>query len=206
VVHKIPPLSDKVMMVWRILIAACSAAGLFIVFKLVRLLRNGNLEGGGSQRNHERWTELVVLYRQQSNRNVVECRSFHPGVFSGSAFLANGLVLLTCSILVCTVIATGDHRHGYFARHRIRTGAQRTVHLQRPYGRYGGVVYLKNQKVNTMPDISFSYADLLREIIEFMQTKRSPVANDETIEIFAFMDAAQRSLAQGGTLAKLGAR
>ncbi|MFL6450782.1 MAG: hypothetical protein ACJ746_24330 [Bryobacteraceae bacterium] len=41
-----------------------------------------------------------------------------------------------------------------------------TVHLQRPYGRYGGIVYLKNQKLNSMPDIAFSYAALMREIVE----------------------------------------
>jgi hypothetical protein len=78
-----------------------------------------------------------------------------------------------------------------------------TVHLQRPYGRYGGIAYLKNQKLNAMPDISFSYAALVREIVKFMQTKTPPVSNEETLEIFAFMDAAQRSVSQGGALVKL---
>jgi hypothetical protein len=81
-----------------------------------------------------------------------------------------------------------------------------TVHLQRPYGRYGGVAYLKNQKLNAMPDISFSYPALVREIVKFMQTKTPPVSNAETLEIFAFMDAAQRSVAQGGALVKLDGR
>ena len=87
-----------------------------------------------------------------------------------------------------------------------RDGRVGTVHLQRPYGRYGGIVYLKDQKVNARPDIAFSYASLLSEILKFMQTKTSPVPNGETLEIFAFMDAAQRSLAQGGTLVKLDSR
>jgi hypothetical protein len=78
-----------------------------------------------------------------------------------------------------------------------------TVHLQRPYGKYGGIVYMKNQKVNALPDIAFSYADLVREIVKFMQTRTSPVSNEETLEIFAFMDAAQRSVVQGGALVKL---
>ncbi|HZS57387.1 MAG TPA: Gfo/Idh/MocA family oxidoreductase [Bryobacteraceae bacterium] len=81
-----------------------------------------------------------------------------------------------------------------------------TVHLQRPYGRYGGVAYLKNQKLNAMPDISFSYPALVREIVKFMETKTPPVSNAETLEIFAFMDAAQRSAAQGGALVKLEGR
>jgi hypothetical protein len=78
-----------------------------------------------------------------------------------------------------------------------------TVHLQRPYGKYGGIVYMKNQKVNALPDIAFSYADLVREIVKFMQTRTSPVSHEETLEIFAFMDAAQRSVVQGGALVKL---
>jgi hypothetical protein len=39
---------------------------------------------------------------------------------------------------------------------------------------------------------------LLREIVKFFQTGRVPVSNEETLEIFAFMDAAQRSKAAGG--------
>ena len=68
-----------------------------------------------------------------------------------------------------------------------------TVHLQRPYGKYGGIVYLKNQKINAMPDIAFNYADLVREIVKFMETRTPAVPNAETLEMFAFMDAAQRS-------------
>lgn len=82
-------------------------------------------------------------------------------------------------------------------------GRMGTVHLQRPYGRYGGVIYLNNQNLKAIPDVSFSYAALVREIVRFMQTKAPPVSNEETLEIFAFMDAAQRSLNQGGTLVKL---
>jgi hypothetical protein len=39
-----------------------------------------------------------------------------------------------------------------------------------------------------------------------MQTKTAPVPNDETLEMFEFMDAAQRSLAAHGALVKLQAR
>lgn len=84
-----------------------------------------------------------------------------------------------------------------------RDGRMGTIHLQRPYGKYGGIVYLKNQKINAMPDVAFNYADLVREIVKFMETKTPPVANAETLEMFAFMDAAQRSAAQNGALVKL---
>ena len=84
-----------------------------------------------------------------------------------------------------------------------RDGRVGTIHLQRPYGRYGGIVYLKDQKVNAMPDIKFDYAALVREIVRFMETKTPPVSNEETLEIFAFLDAAERSGTQRGALVKL---
>jgi hypothetical protein len=37
------------------------------------------------------------------------------------------------------------------------------------------------------------YEPLVREIVRFMQTKQPPVSNAETLEIMAFMDAADRS-------------
>lgn len=84
-----------------------------------------------------------------------------------------------------------------------KDGRLGTVHLQRPYGKYGGVVYLKDKGLNAKPDIQFSYVPLVREIVKFMETKTPPVPNGETLEMFAFMDAAQRSAARNGVLVKL---
>jgi hypothetical protein len=47
-------------------------------------------------------------------------------------------------------------------------------------------------------DFPFSYAPLVKQIVTFFQTRKPPVPNDETLEIFAFMDAAQRSKESGG--------
>ena len=38
----------------------------------------------------------------------------------------------------------------------------------------------------------------MKEIVTFMQTKKPAVPNEVTLEIFAFMDAAQRSEAADG--------
>jgi hypothetical protein len=43
-----------------------------------------------------------------------------------------------------------------------------------------------------------SYEDLCREIGRFFKTKKSPIPVEETIEIFAFMEAADESKRQGG--------
>lgn len=48
-----------------------------------------------------------------------------------------------------------------------------------------------------------AYAELLKRIVEFFRSGEPPVPNDETLEIFAFMDAALRSKDKGGMPAKL---
>ena len=47
------------------------------------------------------------------------------------------------------------------------------------------------------------YEPLVVEIIKFFQTGVAPVSPDETIEIFAFMEAADESKRQGGTPVKI---
>jgi hypothetical protein len=44
---------------------------------------------------------------------------------------------------------------------------------------------------------------MLKEIVKFFQTGVVPVPNEETMEIFAFLDAAERSKAHGGAFTKL---
>jgi len=45
---------------------------------------------------------------------------------------------------------------------------------------------------------SGDYAPLVREIMRFFQTRIAPVSPEETIEMFAFMEAADESKRQGG--------
>lgn len=52
------------------------------------------------------------------------------------------------------------------------------------------------------PD-SDSYSSLLREIVRFFQTGITPVRPEETIELFAFMEAADESKRQGGAPVRL---
>lgn len=90
-----------------------------------------------------------------------------------------------------------------------------TVRTERPYSGYGAVVFQmtpKDAKGNSRVKVDQStpkmsegaaYRNLLVEIVKFFETKEPPVSNDETLEIFAFMDAAQRSKEAGGTPQKL---
>ena len=50
---------------------------------------------------------------------------------------------------------------------------------------------------------SDSYAPLLKEVVKFFQTGVSPISPEETIEMFAFMEAADESKRQGGKPVKL---
>ena len=82
-----------------------------------------------------------------------------------------------------------------------RTGTVRTL---RPYGGYGGVVFRPNQVVLQSPPLqSVGYHELVAEIVKFLSTGKPPVPHEETLEIFAFMDAALRSMRDGGKPVKL---
>jgi hypothetical protein len=81
---------------------------------------------------------------------------------------------------------------------RWKDGRLGTVRAIRPYSDYGAVVYRPKEIVEAKPQSAGSYRPLVLEIVKFFQTGKPPVSNEETLEIFAFMDAAQRSKEQGG--------
>jgi len=79
-----------------------------------------------------------------------------------------------------------------------------TVQVLRPYGHFGGVVFRPDEKYNQSdPKAMDSYHPLIVEIIKFFETKQPASPNEDTLEMFAFMDAAQRSKEAGGTPMKL---
>jgi hypothetical protein len=86
---------------------------------------------------------------------------------------------------------------------RWKDGRIGSVRALRPYGTYGAIVARPKQVVESKPKTVEGYRPLLVEIIKFFETKQPPVPNEETLEIFAFLDAAQRSKAAGGAPMKL---
>jgi len=83
---------------------------------------------------------------------------------------------------------------------RWKDGRIGTVRAIRPYSDYGAVVFRAKEVVESHPkaEEAADYRPLVMEIVKFFQTGKPPVANEETLEMFAFMDAAQRSKEQGG--------
>jgi hypothetical protein len=61
---------------------------------------------------------------------------------------------------------------------------------------YGGTVFAE-KKIEYLPMVS-GYDPLVKAIALFFATGQPPVSQDETIEIYAFMSAADRSKTQGG--------
>jgi hypothetical protein len=81
-----------------------------------------------------------------------------------------------------------------------RTG---TVRVGRSTNDYGAVAFRTKDVVLGDPKARVNYTPMLAQIVKFFETRVPPVAADETIELFAFMDAAQRSKEDGGKPARL---
>jgi hypothetical protein len=63
---------------------------------------------------------------------------------------------------------------------------------------YGAVAFGAKAVLATPVPMATSYRGLLVEIVKFFQTGVAPVDPDETLEIIAFMEAAELSKARGG--------
>ena len=81
-----------------------------------------------------------------------------------------------------------------------RTGVVRTIRNSKTG--YGAVTF-GGDEIRVSQDSGAAYASLMKYIVEFFQTRRPPVPNDETLEIFRFMDAALRSKQSGGAPVEL---
>ncbi len=66
---------------------------------------------------------------------------------------------------------------------------------------YGGIVFGEKATVPIQPANGFD--GLMRDIIRFFQTGKSPVPAAETMEIYAFMQAADESKKQGGAVIEI---
>jgi predicted dehydrogenase len=86
---------------------------------------------------------------------------------------------------------------------RWKDGRLGVLHVERPYSKYGAVVFKEKTQLAAIDDLQFNYSGLVKQIVKFMQTKTPPFPTAETIEMFEFMDAAQRSKDNGGTPAAL---
>lgn len=86
---------------------------------------------------------------------------------------------------------------------RWKDGRVAAIRLARPYSGYGAVVFEGKEVRQSPKDLYTGYRGLVERIVEFFRTRVPPVPEQETLEMFAFMDAAQRSREAGGAPVKL---
>ena len=75
-----------------------------------------------------------------------------------------------------------------------------TMRALRPYSEYGAVIYRKNAKRQEfdMKTIVPLPRGLDEDLVRFFHSRVPPVPNEETLDLIAFLDAAQRSKEAGG--------
>jgi hypothetical protein len=67
-----------------------------------------------------------------------------------------------------------------------------------------GLMVFGERETRLVPVVDESYVHLVRRIVDFFQTGNPPVANAESLEVIAFLEAAERSRALGGQSVMLG--
>jgi hypothetical protein len=125
----------------------------------------------------------------------------HPDFFWYGIHATEALFTLMgtgCQSVVRTVTADTDVATGTWADGR--TGIF--------YGLRGGalphkVIVFGADAVVEQKDGNDNYAPLVREIMKFFQTGIAPVSVEETLEIYAFMEAADESKRRGGAPVKM---
>ena len=104
----------------------------------------------------------------------------------------------------CESVSMHSEQDADVAVGRWKDGRLGTVRLFRPYGPFGAVVFRDKDVVQSDPKIkAVDYEPMLGKIVQFFRTGERPVPEAETLELFAFMDAAQRSKKQGGSPVRL---
>jgi len=83
---------------------------------------------------------------------------------------------------------------------RWKDGRIGTMRALRPYSDYGAILFRKTEKNQTSETraIRATTVELDRDLVRFFTSGIPPVPNEDTLELMAFLDAAQRSKEAGG--------
>jgi len=108
------------------------------------------------------------------------------------ALMGPGCREVRCVLGDCGPVVIGTWQDG-------RTGIARAIN-QGPHA-YGLTVWSKKNVHTKAINTDTIYAGLLKSIVEFVETRSSPVSMDESVEVIGFLEAANKSMAQGGKTA-----
>ena len=151
---------------------------------------------------------LTDLKKDLRLKRVLGCDAFSPceiephhpdlfwygvhGVEILFSLMGPGCVSVCRSSTPTTDVVVGVWKDGRVGTYRgIREGSQT----------YGATIYGKDDVIPIK--IDQGYGPLLRKVASFFRTGEPPVSADETLEIFAFMEAADESKRRGGVPIKL---
>jgi hypothetical protein len=110
------------------------------------------------------------------------------------AWMGPGCESITRTHTDGTDVVVGKWRDG-------RTGTMRGIRAGKQD--YGGIAFGEKSVLKTSMPMRSDYRNLLVEVIKFFQTGVPPVQPGETLEMMAFMEAADLSKARGGAPVKL---
>jgi predicted dehydrogenase len=188
----------------RIYIDKPMAASLEDVYKIFDLAKKHNVPCWSAS-SLRYFSELQTAIKDTSMGKILGCEAFspaklephHPDLFwygihgVETLFTVMGPDIKTVSRVYTEGfdLVTGvwkDGRIGTFRGNRIGKG------------RYGATIFYEKGVKHVVPGKGSLYKPLLTEIVKFFQTGEIPLQPEETIAIFEFMDAAQKSKENGG--------
>lgn len=135
--------------------------------------------------------------RGASAHGPAELEEHHPDLYWYGIHAVETLYTVMgkgCQTVVRTHTPNTDVVTGVWADGRV--GTMRGNRNAKGAGAYGLTVF--GSIANISPELKTGYGALLKEIVTFFQTKVSPVPAEDTIEIMAFMEAADESKRRGG--------
>ncbi len=150
-----------------------------------------------------RWAKSLASLAQPGLKGAIV---WGPGPLEEHHYLELGWYAIHASEMLFTLLGPGCETvtRTYAPEQdeitcRWKDGKIGTVRAIRPYADFGAVVIQKDNKILQSPaKFEYSYVPMVKEIVKFFETGVPPVNEAETLEIFAFLDAAQKSREQGG--------
>jgi hypothetical protein len=150
-----------------------------------------------------RWAKSLAPMQQPGLKGAIV---WGPGPLEEHHYLELGWYAIHASEMLFTLLGSGCETvtRTYAPDQdevtcRWRDGRIGTMRAIRPYADFGAVVIQKDNKILQSPaKFEYSYVPMVKEIVKFFETGVPPVNEVETLEIFAFLDAAQKSREQGG--------
>lgn len=154
-----------------------------------------------------RYAEFVTAMQGKAQRGAI---AWGPGPLEEHHELDLGWYAVHPIEVLFTIMGTGCEKvsrisgpHGEVITGHWRDGRVGVVRTLLPSGGYGAVAFGEKDVMQSPANPAFSYAPMLKAVLDLVRTGQPQVPNDTTMEIFAFMEAANQSRKANGVLMPL---